>query len=114
MDFQQDVDYGMRHLTAKVQGKELAQSGKADTTAAELVDHLEQWETFNCIRCTRTHSKGECTMLSQHCVECGIKGHIPASRFCKGRRTWPQEDRQGGGPSQRFLGRSGNAERACN
>ena len=45
----------MWHLTAKVQGLELVQSGKADTTAAEPVDFL---------RCTCTYSKGECTALS--------------------------------------------------
>ena len=81
----------MRYLTAKVQGKELAQSGNADTTAPEPVDHLEERETSNYVRCT--HSKVECTALSKHCAECGVKGLIPVSRFCKGRRFGPPGDR---------------------
>lgn len=49
MDFHESVDYEMRHLNTKLQGKELAQGDKPNTTLAEPVDHVEQRETFNCV-----------------------------------------------------------------
>ena len=84
----------MRHLSTKVQGKELALGAKPDTTLSEPIDRVEQRETFECARCTRTHSKGECTALGKYCAECGLKGYIPASRFCRDRRGNPGEYRQ--------------------
>ena len=46
LDFNEAVDYRMRHLSAKVQGKELALGAKPNTTLSEPVDRVEQRETF--------------------------------------------------------------------
>ena len=67
MDFQESVDYGMRHLNAKLQGKEFTQGAKPDSTSAEPVDRIEQHKMFVCVRCTLTHLKGECTALNKFC-----------------------------------------------
>ena len=40
MDFQESVDYGMRHLTAKAKSKELAQAAKTDQTAPASRPHV--------------------------------------------------------------------------
>ena len=114
MDFQQAVNYGMRHLNAKVQRKELAQAAKTDTTPVDPVDCLEHRETFDCVWCTRTHSKGECTVLCKFCAECGIKGHTPGSKFCKSRRSSPMDDKQSNCSSRRYSGRSEDSRRDRN
>ena len=108
LDFNKAVDYGMRHLNAKVQSKELALAARPDTTPSEPIDRVVQRETFDCDRCTRNYAKGECTALGKYCVECWYKGHIPASRYCRGPRANPGENQQQD-YSQRYSGRSEEA-----
>ena len=95
MNFQQAIDYGMRHLTAKKQSEELSQAHKNGEKETLPVDRVEEKKQFDCSRCQSRHSNHKCKAYGQ---KCRVKGHFAGSPHCEGK---PKADKGGGGGDNR-------------
>ena len=78
LDFQESLDWGIRTLTAKEEGKELGVAG-SETTNDIPVDRVEEKKLIDCGRCFEKHEIRNCPAWGSYCSGCGTKNHMKGS-----------------------------------